>query len=222
MNTLTPSLNLIILIATIAPTSFTYSLASVFRNRNEQTSADNSSLLFLLTTLAMTICSIAILRPDIFVIHTITQSFLIISIIGAVLCIFIEYSLNAGLLYLSTGRVPKQITLHQYWKGFPLGLLFLTLLIAVGEEMLYRLVWFEILINQFKAPLVITLFLSSLCYGLNHLFFGYVNVLSKFVCGLVYGALYVAGGYSIAAPIIAHVLQNLLLIILAKGRTPDA
>ena len=83
-------------------------------------------------------------------------------------------------------------------------------IVAAGEEIFYRLTWFDIL-RSFGVPEWVTLAISSVAYGINHLALGPVSVISKMVAGMIYGSLYLFGG-SIWLPITTHVLQNLVLL----------
>jgi len=91
-------------------------------------------------------------------------------------------------------------------------------LIAVGEEIIYRQVWFTILTGSFHFPVIVIILITSLFYGLNHFHMGINTVLAKFISGCVYGGLYVLSGYSILVPIITHVLQNLILMLMTRGK----
>lgn len=131
--------------------------------------------------------------------------------------LLIEYGIHALASYRSTGNFPRGIGVQRFWqKGLSPADHLLLVLIAVGEEFFYRLIWIGILM-ALGLPAWFALMISSLGYGLNHLSFGNTSVVSKSVSGLLYGALYLLGG-SIWFPVVTHTLQNFALFQLTRPR----
>jgi membrane protease YdiL (CAAX protease family) len=107
---------------------------------------------------------------------------------------------------------------QSFW-NCPLGVAdhLLLALVAVGEEIFYRLIWIAVMLS-FGLSMPLALVISSVAYGFNHLSFGGLSVFSKSVTGLCYGALYLLGGQSIILPVVTHVLQNFTLLRLTRER----
>ncbi|MDV5972851.1 hypothetical protein FMV2238Y02_03760 [Streptococcus canis] len=84
------------------------------------------------------------------------------------------------------------------------------LLLAFFEELTYRFLWFDILMNQWHLPLIVVLVLTSCCYALNHLLMGKSIFYAKLVTGFSYGSLYYLTG-NLWLVVIIHVTSNLLV-----------
>jgi membrane protease YdiL (CAAX protease family) len=63
---------------------------------------------------------------------------------------------------------------------------------------------------------MVALGVTSVVYGLNHLYFGWLAVLQKTLTGVGLGLLFIYSGYSILVPIIAHATQNLVVQLLPR------
>lgn len=92
------------------------------------------------------------------------------------------------------------------------------LLLAICEEVTYRLLWFNILLVQWQLPLAAVLAITSFCYALNHVLMGRSIFYAKLVTGFIYGSLYYVTG-SLWLVIIAHVGSNLLVECLSHLQT---
>ncbi|MGT2932525.1 CPBP family intramembrane glutamic endopeptidase [Streptococcus catagoni] len=84
------------------------------------------------------------------------------------------------------------------------------LLLAVCEEITYRLLWFQVLLVQWQLPVIVVLAITSCCYALNHLLMGKSIFYAKLITGVIYGSLYYLSG-SLWLVIIIHVTSNLLV-----------
>jgi membrane protease YdiL (CAAX protease family) len=131
-----------------------------------------------------------------------------------------EYLVAYVVLRYSLKRpVSYQVKLHGNWairRSACTGLLFSA--VAVGEEVIYRQVWFTIFSAHWGLEASVTLLLSSLAYGANHSSFGSRSVVGKLGSGMIYGWLYVLSDHCIFVPITTHVLQNLCLIVIFGER----
>nr|MDT0656838.1 CPBP family glutamic-type intramembrane protease [Micromonospora sp. DSM 115978] len=85
--------------------------------------------------------------------------------------------------------------------------------VAVAEEVIFRGVSLHLLATGLGWPPLAAIGLTALLYGLNHLWYGWPTVAQKTGTGLVYGALYVLAGYSVVVPVVAHVTQNLVVLL---------
>jgi len=218
MNTPTLYLDLVILLASVFPSGFSSSLSSVFRKKKEEI-IDGTALSFNFLPFLILLPVIFILKKNLFFFNFPPAVFYFIALVFVPVCLLLEYILNVIYIYFTTGKIYKGITLHSAWKTKPsITYLLLLTLIAGGEELIYRQVWFAILAGTFHLPVIVIILITSLFYGLNHLYFGLNSVLAKFISGCVYGGLYVLSGYSILVPIITHVLQNLILIFITREK----
>jgi uncharacterized protein len=113
----------------------------------------------------------------------------------------VEYGVHAIASYRANSPFRRRITVGQFWgrKLSPTDSVLLGT-IVVGEEIVYRIIWFGALHYSFFLPAPLALGISSLAYGLNHLAFGWTTVLSKTITGLVYGSLYLLGRESLLLP----------------------
>lgn len=136
---------------------------------------------------------------------------------------FLEYLVTAAATYRPGMRFFRTMALQPLWQGRLRAQDHAYLvLIAVGEELVYRQIWLSSLIATFGLSAPVALLLSSIAYGLNHLYFGPVAVVTKSLMGLIYGGLFLYGGHNIWLPMIAHVLQNSLLLALTARANAEA
>lgn len=163
--------------------------------------------------------ALGFIHSDLLELRGATAAALALAIAAVPLALALEYSVHAAAGFRATGRWPRDLTVQPFWRTrlTPTHHL-LMVLVAVGEEIVFRQVWIELLERSLGLPLFGALAVSALLYGLNHQFFGGVSVVSKTFTGLVYGGLYVLGGRSLWLPILAHVLQNQALFFLARDR----
>jgi hypothetical protein len=220
MNTPTLYLNLVILLASAFPSGFGTSIHSVFSKKHRE-KIDTTALAFMFLPFFILLPAIFTLKKDVFFLNLPPGFFNIIAVVMVPVCLFLEYILNMFYIYFKGGKISKgiTITLHSAWKTrLSVPYLCLITLIAVGEEIIYRQVWFALLDKTFNLPVMIIILLTSLIYGLNHFYFGFNSVLAKFISGSVYGVFYVISGYSIVVPIIIHVLQNISLILITREK----
>ncbi|HLP58330.1 MAG TPA: CPBP family intramembrane glutamic endopeptidase [Candidatus Deferrimicrobium sp.] len=215
MNSPTPYLDLLILLASVNPSGFSFSIRSIFSKKENET-IDIVSLMYLGLPFLILIPLIPLLKKSLYFLTFPAAIFYLLAFFLVPVCILLEYYLNMIYFYITTGRRHKGITLHSAWKtNRSVISLLLTVFIAVGEELIFRQCWFYLLGKTFSLPVAVIIFITSALYGMNHFHYGMSTVLAKFGSGAIYGILYVAGGYSILLPISTHVLQNLGLILLA-------
>lgn len=215
MSSLTLCLDGIILASGAYPSGFSYSLFSFWREAPREGSSAFLGFMFLPY---LAVCStVWMLRPDLIPLHGTTATLILAAVLIAPAVLAIEYLIHGTSLYLASGAFPARFTVHQFWRRrLSLGDHALLAISVVGEELIYRSIWFSVLHDSFGLPLALAVAVGSLAYGLNHLSFGGVTVLSKTVSGLVYASLYLFGGQSIILPMVTHVLQNIILFGLAR------
>lgn len=90
------------------------------------------------------------------------------------------------------------------------------LLIAVFEELLFRWCAHYVTVSCMNWHNVGFLIFTAVFYAINHIHEGIVTTVQKFVTGLILGTLFLLSGCQILAPILAHVTENLIIIIWSK------
>ena len=205
------------IIAAVAyPAGVGYSLYTSLWGEPRQIS--NGLLAMLALPCALVVPAVYILRPELIVLTGASVIWLAAAAALAPLALASEWIIHGAVLWRRTGRRPSGIGVQPFWTPHMTGLGHLLLaLVAIGEELFYRAIWIGLLISL-GAGAPLALVISSIAYGLNHLSFGATSVAAKSVTGLLYGALYLAGGQSLALPIVAHVVQNIVVLELARPR----
>ena len=84
----------------------------------------------------------------------------------------------------------------------------LTLSLAFFEEMTYRLLWFDILLQKWELPFILVLLITTIFYALNHLLMGKEILYAKLLTGLLYGMIYYWSG-NIWLVLFIHIGGNL-------------
>lgn len=123
-----------------------------------------------------------------------------------------EAGLGAALAWARRRRVTG-IRLHQQWTNVGTIGVAAAVLVAIAEEVIFRGVGIYLLTGTLGAPIAMAVVITALAYGLNHLYFGWLTVLQKCITGIVLGGLFVAAGYSVLVPMVAHVVQNLVVLL---------
>lgn len=216
MNTPTLYLDLIILAAAAYPSGFSNSLFTSWRG--EPREASTRFLRLLALPYPIIVLAVWAVRPEMLLWRGTNALLLAAAVLLAPLALLIEYGIHALASYTVNGKFPRGVVLQGFWRRrfSPIDHLLIGT-VAVGEEILYRGIWFSVLLS-FGLPTLAAMGISSLAYGINHLAFGSKSVISKIVTGMLYCTLYIIGGQSLWLPILSHVLQNILLFNLAKER----
>jgi len=158
-------------------------------------------------------------RPELLDVRGAPTPMFIAALLLVPVALLLEYTVHTLAKYRTSRRLIRGITVPRFWQGQLSPLQYVLLeLIVVGEEIIYRQIWLGVLEDSLGLPVLSSLAISSVFYGLNHLYFGATSVLSKTLTGLLYGGLYVLGGRSIWLPIATHGLQNLALLTLARDK----
>jgi membrane protease YdiL (CAAX protease family) len=205
IDTHTLYLEIIILMATVWPSGFGYSLYAAWRGRPPVVTTG------LLTTLAIpflfAIPAVWMLRPGIFIFPPPRSVLWGLAVILAPIGLLIEYVVHVLPSFRQQDGFRRKLAIHSLWRTrlVPADHILLAI-IGIGEEIFYRLIWCSVLASL-GIPVWWVLAISSAAYGVNHLALGPMSVISKTAVGMLYGSLYLFGG-SIWLPITTHVLQN--------------
>lgn len=167
---------------------------------------------------------VVFLKKDLFLfVHFPPLSWYVIAPLAGIACIGSEYIIGSFQVFYKHGRFPKGFSVHSFYQGKikPIDI-FLIVALVVCEELILRQAFFTIVYGSFKLEIWLVIVLSSVIYGLNHMFFGPKIVPQKMVSGLIYASLFYFSGMSIIIPIIAHSVQNLTLLALSKTGEKNA
>ncbi|MET7427132.1 CPBP family glutamic-type intramembrane protease [Dactylosporangium sp. NPDC005555] len=89
---------------------------------------------------------------------------------------------------------------------------------AAAEEVLFRGVGLHLLERELGWPAAAALVVTAIVYGLNHLYFGAATVAQKTLTGVGFGLLYLLGGHNVLVPLVAHAVQNVVVLTLLPRR----
>jgi membrane protease YdiL (CAAX protease family) len=120
----------------------------------------------------------------------------------------LEIGVGVSVARLRRVRVAR-IAVHE--RG-SLGLV-VVVVTAVGEEIVFRGVGLHLLERSLGWYPVAAVAVTAVLYGLNHLYFGWLTVLQKCVSGALFGVLYNVSGHSLVIPLTAHLVQNLVVVL---------
>lgn len=217
MPTLTPYLDGLILTAVSYPSGFSHSLYAIGNGRPEKVST--LFLAYLALPYLIVAPAVCLTTASMSAFHAASAPQFALAVALAPLALLAEFAVHALVAYRATGRLPLRHEVHGFWSsGLSAADHLLLLLIALGEEIFYRVIIVFVLTGAFGLPIIAAVAIGALAYGLNHLAFGGTTVASKAVVGLLYGGLYVLCGRSVWPPFIAHAAQNLILLVVNRRR----
>lgn len=104
-----------------------------------------------------------------------------------------------------------EIEVTKAWRGKTITLIALTVIIAFQEELIFRGLWFEILLNTWKVPIIITLLISSIFFAINHIAFGIEIFMEKIIAAIVFGFIYIISG-NLLLVMLTHALENIFIL----------
>ncbi len=209
-------LDALLLAAAAFPAGFSAALAALRGIDARQ--ASPAFLALLVLPFALIVVAVGQLDPARLAVRPAGAWLVALAILAAPACIALEATVQSLTRTGSLGALRRPVALHPFWREGPgLATLGFVLLIAAGEELVYRQLAYDVFRGWGLAPGAAILG-GALLYGFNHLYFGAAAVLSKTLVGLVFAGLYVGSGGSLVPPLIAHGLQSLLLLQVAGRR----
>jgi membrane protease YdiL (CAAX protease family) len=221
MTSPTHYLDALVLLAGVFPSGLSYSLSYVLGMHDDTKRQRARFLLVLALPFALLALVLLHFRPGVFALQR--PSWLGIGLAAAAIPVVwaAEYAAAAACILVRHRRLGGRMSLHGFWSGrLSLAQHALFVLIAIGEEFVFRKLGFDILGGGFGWGLAATLVATSFLYALNHIFFGLPILAAKFVSGCLYGLLYIFGG-SLVLPVLAHLGYNhALLVALGRRRSP--
>lgn len=154
------------------------------------------------------------------------QAFVIGIAAGLAIELF-ELFVSQPLLARWIGKMPDLSDFSGLVGNWKLTLFFIVLLwvlAALGEEIVYRGYLMNRLAGLFrnsKAAWIASLFVISIVFGCGHIDQGATGMIENIWDGLLLGALYLACGRNLAAPVIAHAMTDTVdFILIYLGKYP--
>ncbi|MDR3748008.1 MAG: type II CAAX endopeptidase family protein [Acidobacteriota bacterium] len=139
----------------------------------------------------------------------------------------LELFVTQPVLVRMTGKMPDLslfLQLHGNVKLLLLGLALTWTLAAFGEEMVYRgylMNRVAEVVNGSRAAWIGSLIVVSAVFGFGHIAQGLTGQIENAIDGLLLGALYLACGRNLWAPIIAHGITDTVdMLLLFLGKYP--
>lgn len=115
-------------------------------------------------------------------------------------------------------KFPKLFPSSLYSESFSLMGIFSIVCAASLEEIIFRQFMICGLLINLTSSTIIYIFMSAFFYSINHIYFGRLVILQKFIPGLVFSILFIFSEYNIFVPIVAHVTQNIVLYLYSFRR----
>ncbi len=138
-----------------------------------------------------------------------------------------ELFVSQPLLARWLGRMPDLSSFTAVHGNLKMTLIFLSLtwtLFAIGEELVFRGYLMNRVAGIFhetRASRAVSLFVISIVFGCSHIGQGATGILENVWDGLLLGALYLACGRNLAAPIIAHGMTDTVdVLLMYLGKYP--
>ncbi|HBI56279.1 MAG TPA: hypothetical protein DG577_06745 [Firmicutes bacterium] len=204
--------SLLVMMATVYPVS----LPQIAANFIPRSAAKHTNTIYLAGSVLVT-CFLLLLSISLVPIKGQLRLFpdlhwAIIAILISPLLVGLEILVGAVTLRLSGIRILGWAVNSTWIKISGIGFV-LTIVMAICEEFLYRQLWSVIMIANLGLPIWGYILISSLAYGFNHLYYGLATFIQKVVTGIVLALLFLASGGIILVPLIAHTLQNAIVLI---------
>ncbi len=93
--------------------------------------------------------------------------------------------------------------------------MFTFLLIPVLEELIFRGIILQLLLVY--GP-ILSIFIVSVCFSLNHTHYGKMGILQQFISGLILGTLFWLSDLALIVPLMTHLGVNFFSLILTGSR----
>jgi|GEM_PF-4915990 len=209
MTFLTPFLNFLIIISTSLSVIFIQSIYVITGKQEEIDSIAISKWIILYNFIIF--IAIATLG-DVQIYNKIPVKFnllLFLSIPLALITFFMEIA--PSILKSKIKGETIEIEVTKAWRGKTITLISLTVIIAFQEELIFRGLWFEILLNTWKVPIIITLLISSIFFAINHIAFGIEIFMEKIIAAIVFGFIYIISG-NLLLVMLTHALENIFIL----------
>ncbi len=188
-----------------------------------RTQSLSRDLVGFVTGYAIMVLVVAIVRPrQVLSFHLPKLPLLLLSPFVGIACILAEYLVGMLTSFLRTKKLVTSIAIHSIYSSVSrvdFKDIASVLAMVVGEELILRQLLYNLLAADFILALWAVISVCTLAYAVNHLAFGIESVIAKLPSGLLYVLLFYMSGLSILVVIVAHVTQNVTLLLLARKRS---
>lgn len=210
MNTHTLCLSGLILLMTLNPVSIAELVRMSLANKRIQLTKD-FYLMLLATVYTFLVVAIYVVEQDVYyILFPKAYYWYVIAIIAAPLIIMLEAGMGYFLFMIQGMKLTKIKMISMGDSKFTTGIS--TFIVGIMEEVIYRQIWFLIGLQVLGMNVVVVLLLTSFFYGLNHITLGPYVFIQKLLSGVLYGLLFIFSGYTVVIPMIAHGIQNLIVV----------
>lgn len=207
--------NLLVLLATIYPVS----LPQIAANFTKKSTGKNSQEIYLASSVFISVflllLSWALIQQPDFVTLPSSYIWFFLAVAAAPLLIILEYIVGAILLVAKRIRA-SGLAVNANWTRLSKAGCIFTILLAIVEELIYRQLWSVIILDNLGLHVAGFILISSFVYGFNHLYYGFSTFLQKAVSGVILSLLYLLSGRSILIPLVAHSLQNAVILLMGE------
>lgn len=209
MNTHTLCLNSLLLFMTLYPVSICQMIQVGLSSKHMHLS-ESVYMILMVIVYAVLVLGVLVIRPELYHMSLPDNSYwYVIGILSGPVIIVIEIVLGYFMLRIEGHKVSSMTTMKL---GGSIASKFAIIGVGALEELVYRQVWFGILYTNFGITIRWVVLLSALFYAINHMTLGYKVFLQKFISGILFSLLYVYSGFAIVVPILAHVVQNAIVV----------
>lgn len=216
MNSHTLYLDILILLALLHPAGIGDTLYGAFAGRiNYWKVGDRISYLFLLFSLVgylIIVPLVGYLKPEYIRFASVQYYWILIAILVGIGLFLIELGLARCYAKIKTGKWQARVVLSSLWETQSQILKYATAcLIPLGEELIFRQLLFYHLL-KLNTNMLVIIFVSAVCYGLNHVRQGSVSVVFKSISGLGYALLFYISGFSFITVFLCHLIENIFIL----------
>lgn len=121
--------------------------------------------------------------------------------------------IGVGALHALARRRPiSAVALHSRVSDRSWVAVLSVVVVAAAEEIIFRGLGVYLLSEVLNWPAAAAIALAAVVYGLNHAYYGWLTVAQKVLAGVVYGGLFVYSGHALTAVIVAHAVQNVVVL----------
>lgn len=106
-----------------------------------------------------------------------------------------------------------EVTLKSEWRENNQTILYLVIILAVFEELIFRKILFYFFEVYFKLDSIVIIAITALLFGINHILNGRSVLIQKIIAGVFFGIIYQVSGENIVLTILIHVLQNIIILL---------
>lgn len=215
-------LNILCLMLLVYPVAVPSIVSNMFYNHLKHDPQKQRQSFWLFSILNFTtIITLIFIQPnytkDLVAIHYFTLDWnVLIGFLAAPLLILMEFGIGALVTKLQNKKigsfvVDERIGKEKRWIQVAI------LIFAVMEELLFRGIGYYIITQKMELPIWVFFMFSASLYAINHIHEGFLTAVQKMLTGFILCFLFVVSKESLLVPIVAHVTENILIIVWSKA-----